>query len=135
LVLVVIGPLWPWLGRLGLGRLPGDIVIERGEFRFYFPIMTCLVVSGIVSLIFWLLNDNLRVREGHISLCRRARPFQARPHSAVGLRAVVAIDNVACWPAICGVRMVPDVTTEKAFWLVRGIAFKERRGRLAAGWR
>jgi len=56
LVLVVIGLLWPWLGRFGLGRLPGDIVIERGEFRFYFPIMTCLVVSGIVSLIFWLLN-------------------------------------------------------------------------------
>jgi hypothetical protein len=54
--LVVVGLLWPWLGRLGLGRLPGDIVIERGEFRFYFPIMTCLVVSGIVSLIFWLLN-------------------------------------------------------------------------------
>jgi len=56
LVLVVIGLLWPWLGRFGLGRLPGDIVIERGEFRFYFPMMTCLVVSGIVSLIFWLLN-------------------------------------------------------------------------------
>ena len=56
LVLVVIGLLWPWLGRFGLGRLPGDIVIERGEFRFYLPIMTCLVVSGIVSLIFWLLN-------------------------------------------------------------------------------
>jgi len=56
LVLVVIGLLWPWLDRFGLGRLPGDIVIERGEFRFYFPIMTCLVVSGIVSLIFWLLN-------------------------------------------------------------------------------
>ena len=56
LVLVVIGLLWPWLGRFGLGRLPGDIVIERGEFRFYFPIMTCLVASGIVSLIFWLLN-------------------------------------------------------------------------------
>jgi Protein of unknown function (DUF2905) len=54
--LVVVGLLWPWLGRLGLGRLPGDIAIERGEFRFYFPIMTCLVVSGIVSLIFWLLN-------------------------------------------------------------------------------
>jgi len=57
LVLVVIGLLWPWLGRFGLGRLPGDIVIERGEFRFYFPIMTCLVVSGIVSLIFWLLKQ------------------------------------------------------------------------------
>jgi len=56
LVLVVVGLLWPWLGRLGLGRLPGDIAIERGNFHFYFPIVTCLVISGIVSLIFWLLN-------------------------------------------------------------------------------
>ena len=56
LVLVVVGLLWPWVGRLGLGRLPGDIVIERGNFRFYFPIVTCLVVSGVVSLILWFLN-------------------------------------------------------------------------------
>ena len=56
LALVVVGMLWPWLGRLGLGRLPGDILIERGNFRFYFPIVTCLVVSGVVSLILWFLN-------------------------------------------------------------------------------
>ena len=56
LVLVVVGLLWSWLGRLGLGRLPGDIVIERGNFHFYFPIVTCLVVSGVVSLILWFLN-------------------------------------------------------------------------------
>ena len=56
LALVVVGLLWPWLERLGLGRLPGDIVIERGNFRFYFPIVTCLVVSGVVSLILWFLN-------------------------------------------------------------------------------
>jgi len=54
--LVVVGLLWPWLGRLGLGRLPGDILIERGNFRFYFPIVTCLVASGVVSLILWFLN-------------------------------------------------------------------------------
>ena len=41
---------------LGLGHLPGDIVIERGNFRFYFPIVTCLVVSGVVSLILCFLN-------------------------------------------------------------------------------
>ena len=56
LVLVVVGLLRPWLGRLGLGRLRGDIVIDRGNFRFYFPIVTCLVVSGVVSLILWFLN-------------------------------------------------------------------------------
>ena len=54
--LVVVGLLWPWLGRLGLGRLPGDILIERGNFRFYFPIVTCLIVSGVVWLILWFLN-------------------------------------------------------------------------------
>jgi hypothetical protein len=56
LVLVVVGLLWPWLGKLGLGRLPGDIVIARGNFRFYFPIVTCLIVSVLVSFILWLLN-------------------------------------------------------------------------------
>ena len=56
LALVVVGLLWPWLGRLGLGRLPGDIVIERGNFHFYFPIVTCLVVRGVASLILWFLN-------------------------------------------------------------------------------
>jgi hypothetical protein len=56
LALVVLGLLWPWLGQLGLGRLPGDVVLERGAFRFYFPIVTCLVVSVLVSLILWLLN-------------------------------------------------------------------------------
>ena len=56
LVLVAVGLLWPWVGKLGLGRLPGDVVIERGDFRFYFPIVTCLGVSLVVSLILWLLN-------------------------------------------------------------------------------
>jgi hypothetical protein len=55
-VLVVVGFLWPWLSKLGLGRLAGDIVIERGAFYFYFPIVTCLVVSVALSLILWLLN-------------------------------------------------------------------------------
>jgi hypothetical protein len=56
LALIVAGLLWPWLGRLGLGRLPGDIVVERGELRLYFPIITCLVVSVVVSLILWLFG-------------------------------------------------------------------------------
>jgi hypothetical protein len=56
LVLVVIGLLWPLLSKLGLGRLPGDIVIERGNVRFYFPIVTCLIVSVVLSFFLWLLN-------------------------------------------------------------------------------
>ena len=56
LVLIAAGLLWPMLQKLGLGRLPGDIVIERGNFRFYFPIATSLIVSVVLSLILWLLN-------------------------------------------------------------------------------
>ncbi len=55
-VLVAVGMLWPWLGKLELGQLPGDIVVERGKFSFYFPIVTCLVVSLVASFILWLLN-------------------------------------------------------------------------------
>ena len=56
LVLIAAGLLWPVLQKLGLGRLPGDIVIERGNFRFYFPIATSLIVSVLLSLILWLFN-------------------------------------------------------------------------------
>jgi hypothetical protein len=54
--LVVIGLLWPYLSRLGLGRLPGDIVIERENMSFYFPLVTCLLLSLAFSLVFWLVN-------------------------------------------------------------------------------
>jgi hypothetical protein len=56
LVILVIGLLWPYLSRLGLGRLPGDIVIERENMTFYFPLMTCLLVSLLLSLILWVAN-------------------------------------------------------------------------------
>nr|WP_300785150.1 DUF2905 domain-containing protein [Enhydrobacter sp.] len=56
LVLVLAGLLWPWLVRLGLGRLPGDIVIRREGFTFYAPITTGLIVGIVLSLIFWLIN-------------------------------------------------------------------------------
>ena len=56
IVLVAVGLLWPWLTRLGLGRLPGDIVVERGGFSFYVPIVTCLIVSVVLSFILWLLS-------------------------------------------------------------------------------
>ena len=55
-VLVAVGLLWPLLGRLGLGRLPGDIAVERENFRFYFPIMTSVVISVVLSLLFWLFR-------------------------------------------------------------------------------
>ena len=55
-ILVVLGLAWPWLQKLGLGRLPGDIVIERGNGRFYFPLTTSLLVSVVLSLLFWLFR-------------------------------------------------------------------------------
>jgi len=56
LVLVAAGLLWPFLTRLGLGWLPGDIAIERGNFRFYFPLVTSLVISVVLTLLFWLFR-------------------------------------------------------------------------------
>jgi hypothetical protein len=55
-VLILAGLLWPWLAKLGLGRLPGDIAIERENFRLYFPITTSILISVALSLILWLLN-------------------------------------------------------------------------------
>ena len=56
LIAAVGAVMWTGFGKGWLGRLPGDIVVERGSFGFYFPIVTCLVVSVVLSLIFWLLN-------------------------------------------------------------------------------
>jgi uncharacterized protein HemY len=59
-ILILVGLLWPWLTKLGLGRLPGDIVVERGNARFYFPIVTSLIISIVLSfvltLLFWLFR-------------------------------------------------------------------------------
>jgi hypothetical protein len=54
IVLVVLGLAWPWLQKSGLGRLPGDFTIGRGNFRFYFPLTTSILISLIVSLLIWL---------------------------------------------------------------------------------
>lgn len=56
LALVAVGLGWPWLRRLPLGRLPGDIHIVREGFSFHFPIVTCLVISAVVSLLLWCLR-------------------------------------------------------------------------------
>jgi hypothetical protein len=54
LVLAAVGLLWRWIGPLKLGRLPGDIVVEHGNFTFYFPIATGLLVSIALTLILWI---------------------------------------------------------------------------------
>ena len=56
IILVILGLLWPWLQKSGIGRLPGDLVIERDRFRFYFPITTSIIVSILVTLILWLFR-------------------------------------------------------------------------------
>ena len=56
LILIALGLFWPVLTKLGLGHLPGDIRIERKGIFFYFPITSSLIVSVIISLIFWLFR-------------------------------------------------------------------------------
>ena len=51
-ILLVTGLLWPVLSKLGIGRLPGDIVIRREGFTFYFPVTTMILVSVVLTLIF-----------------------------------------------------------------------------------
>ena len=54
--LVVLGLAWPWVRRLPLFRLPGDIVIDRPGFKFFFPITTMLLISAVISIIAWALR-------------------------------------------------------------------------------
>ena len=56
LAIVLIGIGWPWLSKLPFGRLPGDIVVNRENFRVYFPITTMILVSLLLSALFWLLR-------------------------------------------------------------------------------
>lgn len=56
LIIIAVGLLWPWLSRMGLGRLLGDIVIERENFTFYAPIATGILISIVLSIILWLVN-------------------------------------------------------------------------------
>ncbi|MEM9416829.1 MAG: DUF2905 domain-containing protein [Bacteroidota bacterium] len=56
LVILITGLLWPWVSNLGLGKLPGDIVLEKGKFKFYAPITTSLLLSILLSVISWLLQ-------------------------------------------------------------------------------
>ena len=102
IVLLVAGLLWPFLTRLGLGRLPGDIVVERENFRFYFPLVTSILVSIVLTALFWLFrafsaevdagshkksgsNSGLRLRDGdgfqphQRTRILRADRFEQRP--------------------------------------------------------
>jgi hypothetical protein len=55
-VILVAGIMWPILSRIGLGRLPGDIAFQRGGVTFYFPVVTSILISIIISALLWLLS-------------------------------------------------------------------------------
>ena len=57
LLVLVPGLLWPWVSQLPLGRLPGDIVVDKPGFRFYFPITTMILVSVVVSALLWFFRQ------------------------------------------------------------------------------
>ena len=54
--LIVAGLIWPWLRRMPLFHLPGDIIIDRPGFKFFFPLTTMLIVSAVISFLSWLLR-------------------------------------------------------------------------------
>ena len=56
MVMIAAGVAWPWLRKLPLGRLPGDIHIVKEGFSFHFPIVTCIVISLVVSLLLWIFR-------------------------------------------------------------------------------
>jgi hypothetical protein len=56
LAIVVIGLLWPFLSKLGIGRLPGDIVVERDNFTLYIPLATSLIASMVLTAVLWAIN-------------------------------------------------------------------------------
>lgn len=56
LAILLAGIAWPVLTRIGIGRLPGDIMIQRGNTSFYFPLVTCIILSIVLSALVWLFN-------------------------------------------------------------------------------
>ena len=55
-ILIVAGLIWPWLRRLPLFHLPGDIIIDRPGFKFFFPLTSMLLISAAISILGWLFR-------------------------------------------------------------------------------
>ena len=56
IILIIIGVLYPYIKKLGLGQLPGDILFKTGNTTFFFPIITCIIISIVLSVIFNLFK-------------------------------------------------------------------------------
>jgi hypothetical protein len=55
-LIALVGLLWPWVSKLPLGRLPGDIMIDKPGFKLFAPFTTMIIVSLVLSLLVWLLR-------------------------------------------------------------------------------
>ena len=56
IAIAVIGVFWPWIARLPVGRLPGDIMIDRPGLKVYIPVTTMIVISVVISVVLWILR-------------------------------------------------------------------------------
>ncbi|MET0984413.1 MAG: DUF2905 domain-containing protein [Steroidobacteraceae bacterium] len=56
ILIAIVGLAWPWVSKLPLGRLPGDIIVDKPGFKFFFPITTMIIVSVVLSVILWLFR-------------------------------------------------------------------------------
>jgi len=56
ILIVLVGLLWPWLTKLPIGKLPGDIAIKKEGFQIYFPITTMIIISIVISIVLWLFR-------------------------------------------------------------------------------
>jgi uncharacterized protein HemY len=56
IIILLAGILWPWLIKLPIGKLPGDIIIDKPNFKVYIPITTMVIISLLLTLIFWLFK-------------------------------------------------------------------------------
>jgi hypothetical protein len=56
IIIVITGFLWPWISKLPIGKLPGDIVVDKPNFKFFFPITSMIVISLVISFIIWLIK-------------------------------------------------------------------------------
>lgn len=56
ILIITIGLTWPWISKMPYGRLPGDIVVDKPGFKFFFPITSMVILSLVLSLIIWLFK-------------------------------------------------------------------------------
>lgn len=56
IIVLIIGILWPWLSKFPIGKLPGDIVIDKPNFKIYIPLTTMIIISAVLTFIFWLFR-------------------------------------------------------------------------------